>query len=262
MKRYLNLYLYFLRFSFSKAIHFKLDFYFRVIMDVVWYIMKILFFKVLFLHTTLVGNWTNEEFTVFTCGYLLMDAIYMTFFANNLWWFPIYINRGDLDYYLTRPVSTLFFLTLREFAANSFMNLILAIGLFYWSLHLYPYPIHWDKLIIYIFCIFNGAYLYALFYLLAMLPVFWTNSPRGLAELYWKVGQLAEKPDAIYRGWFRKVLIGVFPMALIASYPARIFLNPYDPKILLTIITMTILSSLIVWVCWKKALRNYTSASS
>ena len=43
------------------------------------------------------------------------DAIHMTVFSNNMWWFPIFINRGDLDYYLIRPVSSLFFLSLRDY---------------------------------------------------------------------------------------------------------------------------------------------------
>lgn len=196
------------------------------------------------------------------CGFLLQDAIYMTFFANNMWWFPVYINRGDLDYYLTRPVSSLFFLTLREFAANSFMNLLLAVGLFVWSLQAYPHPIHAGKLVLYVLCLINGAYIYTLFYFLFMLPVFWTSSPRGLAELYWKSAALAEKPDSIYHGLFRKLLIGIFPMALIASYPARIFLNDFDPRIIVTIISVTVLASYGIFQVWKKALANYSSASS
>ena len=62
----------------------------------------------------------------------------MTVFANNMWWLPIAVNRGDLDYYLVRPVSSLFFLSLREFAANSFLNLLLATGILVWALARYP----------------------------------------------------------------------------------------------------------------------------
>ena len=45
-----------------------------------------------------------------------------------MWWLPMLINRGDLDYYLVRPVSTLFFVSFRDFAANSFVNLVIATG--------------------------------------------------------------------------------------------------------------------------------------
>ena len=38
--RYLRLYLYFLRFSFSRAMEFRLDFYFRILMDVAFYVVN------------------------------------------------------------------------------------------------------------------------------------------------------------------------------------------------------------------------------
>ncbi|MFZ4712112.1 MAG: ABC transporter permease [Bacteriovoracaceae bacterium] len=260
--RYLKLYSHFVRFSFSKAFQFRLDFFFRIFMDVIFYIVNILFFKVIFLHSTLIGGWNEPQVTVFICGYLLMDSIYMTIFSNNLWWFPFYINKGDLDYYLIRPVSSLFFLTMRDFAANSFMNLLLAIALFVWSLFSYPGLIVPWKLILYILLIVNGAILYSIFYLFAVIPVFWTKSPRGLAELYWKASHLGERPDHIYKGLFKRILTTIFPMAIIASYPARIFLNDFDPWILFNIILVTIFSGVTLVFLWRKALKSYTSASS
>ena len=66
---------------------------------------------------------------VFLAGIFMSDALHMTIFANNMWMLPILINKGDLDYYLVRPVSPLFFLSLRDFAANSFLNLVIASGI-------------------------------------------------------------------------------------------------------------------------------------
>ena len=62
---------------------------------------------------------------VFVGSVFVADALIMTVFSNNLWWLPIYVNRGDVDYYLVRPVSSLFMLSLRDFAANSFLNLLM-----------------------------------------------------------------------------------------------------------------------------------------
>jgi len=98
MARYLRLYLYFVRFSFSRAMEFRVDFYFRVVMDATFYAVHILFFTLLYRHTSLLGGWTLDQAYVFVCGYLLIDAINMTLFSNNLWWLPILVNRGDLEY--------------------------------------------------------------------------------------------------------------------------------------------------------------------
>ena len=134
MRRYLRLYAHFLRFSFSRAMEFRLDFGFRIVMEGMFYALQFAFFAILYRHTALLGGWTADQAIVFVCGYFLIDAIHMTVFSNNLWWFPVFVNRGDLDYYLVRPVSTLFFMSLRDFAANSFVNLLIASGLLVWSL--------------------------------------------------------------------------------------------------------------------------------
>jgi ABC-2 type transport system permease protein len=126
MNRYLRLYLFFLQFSFSKALEFRIDFFFRIAMDIMYYFVNIALFKILLLHTPLIAGWNEEQMMVFVGCYLLVDAFHMTVFSSNMWWLPYYINRGELDYYLIRPVSPLFFLSLREFSANSFINLIIA----------------------------------------------------------------------------------------------------------------------------------------
>jgi ABC-type uncharacterized transport system permease subunit len=94
MKRYFTLYLHFLQFSFSKAMEFRLDFSFRILMDIIYYVMNIGLFKVLFLHTDLIAGWNEQQMMIFISCFLLVDAINMTFFSTNLWWLPYHINRG------------------------------------------------------------------------------------------------------------------------------------------------------------------------
>ena len=96
--RYLRLYLYFIRFSFSKAMHFRVDFFFRIIMDCIYYAVQFSFFYIIFLHTDILGGWNLDQMKIFISSYILVDALHMTIFANNCWWLPISINRGDLDY--------------------------------------------------------------------------------------------------------------------------------------------------------------------
>src|ERR1017187_3025518 len=122
--RYVRLFAYFVSFSFSRSFEFRFDFYMRIIMDVVYYAVALSFFKILFLHTPNLGGWNEPQMMIFVSAYIMVDAINMTLFANNLFQFPSLVNRGDLDYYLVRPVSTLFFVSLRDFAANSFVNIL------------------------------------------------------------------------------------------------------------------------------------------
>ena len=260
--RYIRLYLYFLRFSFSKALEFRVDFYFRVIMDCFFYAVQFLFFNIIYLHTPLLAGWTMEEMRIFIATYIFIDALHMTVFANNCWWLPIYINRGDLDYYLTKPVSSLFFLSLREFAANSFINLLIASGLLGYILMDYPAELSPIKLCIYFFMVLLGTFLYYLVHLIFLLAVFWTQSPRGFGDVYFSISHTMERPDKLFKGIFRILFVYVLPFSLMASYPARYLLEKNSTHLLWTVIIVTITFFLIVLGIWRRGLRNYSSASS
>ncbi|WPU64248.1 ABC transporter permease [Peredibacter starrii] len=262
MKRYLRLYLYFLQFSFSKAMEFRIDFTFRILMDIIYYAVNILLFKTLFLHTGLIGGWNEEQMMVFVSCYLLVDAINMTVFSTNMWWLPAYINKGELDYYLIRPVNPLFFLSLREFSANSFINLITAVAFFIYSLSNYTGDYNWMQLLGLLALLVNGALVYYTLHMMMIIPVFWTHSSRGFIDLFYSLGLAMERPDKIFKGWLRVVFTMIVPLTVLASFPARAFLEGFTSDVLLHITCVTVGAWGLMLFWWRRGLKNYSSASS
>lgn len=261
MTRYLRLYAHFLRFSFSRAMEFRLDFTFKIVMDCCYYAVNLSFFKLLFLAAPTLAGWREDQAMVFVSSFLLVDALHMTVFASNMWWIPFSINRGDLDAYLARPVSTLFFVSLREFAANSFVNLLIAGGIFAWALGNLATPFTTWQLLGYLLLLINGVLLHYVLQMLFTIPVFWTQSAKGFNDFFFSMGHATERPDLIYRGVLRRVLTLVLPFSLIASFPARAFFGPHTPGLLAHIlIVSTCMWSLMQWG-WRRGLRAYSSAS-
>lgn len=262
MKRYFLLYLHFLQFSFSKALEFRLDFTFKIIMDVIYYIMNIGLYKVLFLHSNLIAGWNENQMMVFVASFLLVDAFNMTVFSTNLWWLPFYINKGDLDYYLIRPVSPLFFLSLREFSANSFVNLLIAIGFFLFSIFQYNGEWNFLNLLGFVGLLLNGCLIYYCIQMLMILPIFWTQSSKGFVDLFYTLGLAMERPDRIFRGWLRLLFTIFLPFGLIASFPARFFIEGFDSKLFLHVAAVTASLWFVMLFIWNKGLKSYSSASS
>lgn len=262
MNRYVRLYLYFLRFSFSKAMEFRLDFTFRIVMDIIYYIVNIFFFKVIYLHTPFLAGWKEDEIMIFVGTYILVDAINMTVFSTNLWWLPYYINRGELDYYLIRPVRPLFFLSLREFSATSFVNLLIAAGFLTYSLMNYSGTFSIGDLLLFGLLIINGTLIYFCIQMVTLLPVFWTHSARGFVDLFYTMGLAMERPHRIYRGILRVIFTTILPFGLIASFPVKVFLEGADFMTMLHISVVTIAFACILNFFWGLGLRNYSSASS
>ncbi|MEQ1875031.1 MAG: ABC-2 family transporter protein [Bdellovibrionia bacterium] len=262
MTRYFRLYGYFLRFSFSRSMEFRLDFTFRIAMDVFYYMVQILFYKVLFLNTGTIAGWNESQAMIFVSGYLIVDAINMTLFSNNMWVLPSYVNRGDLDYYLIRPVSSLFFLSLRDFAANSFVNLVMAAGISVWAFMAYPEPIEWYRIVLFYLFICVGTLIHYTVRLIMILSVFWTHSGRGLDQLFWPMTKIIERPDGIFKGWTRRILVSLLPLALVASFPARLVFEALTWEIFAHILIVASAFFCLLLFVWNKALANYSSASS
>ncbi|MCM2278814.1 MAG: ABC-2 family transporter protein [Oligoflexia bacterium] len=262
MARYLRLYAYFVRFSLSRAMEFRLDFFFRIAMDLVYYGVNLAFFRILFLQTPTLAGWDESQAMVFVGCYLVVDALNMTLFSNNMWMFPILVNRGDLDYYLVRPVSTFFFVTLRDFAVNSFVNLVFAFGILGWAFTRAPGEFSWDRYLLLAFLLPLGSVLYGLVQLAFLLPVFWNHSARGWGGVFWSMTKIMERPDRIFRGWMRAILTTILPFALMASFPARLFLEGFGSELLFHFVLVFMAFALVLALLWRAALRAYSSASS
>ena len=263
MIRYLTLYLYCIRFSFSKAMEFRVDFFFRIVMDSIFYLVQFMFFKVIYLHTNTLGGWDESQIMIFVASYIFIDALNMTIFSDNCWMMPTYINRGQLDFYLTKPVSTLFFLSLREFAANSFVNLIFATSILIWVISNAPYDFSFLQLFLYFIFLLIGTFLYYIVHMFFILCVFWTHSSRGLSDFFWSFSHILERPDRIYKGFLRKVLVSILPFALMASFPTRILIE--GDNMFPIIIHMTLVAIILFFIMlfiWKRGIRSYSSASS
>ncbi|MDB5049564.1 MAG: hypothetical protein JWO30_2635 [Fibrobacteres bacterium] len=262
MLRYLRLYGHFMRFSISRALEFRIDFFFRVFMDLAYYGIQIAFYQVIFLQTPLLGGWNRDQTLVFMAGFLVVDAITMTVVSNNLWFFPVAVNRGDLDYYLVRPVSSLFFLSLRDFAANSFLNLLFAMGIFAWALARSSIPLTVGSVSLYAAMLMLGAFLHYMMHLIIILPVFWLQSGSGLHGIFYSMSRFMERPDRIFTGWVRKALVTAFPFCLMASFPARMFLEGLRWDVLAHFMAVIAVLFAVLLVIWNAGLKAYSSASS
>jgi viologen exporter family transport system permease protein len=260
--RYLQLYLCFLRFSFSKAMVFRLDFFFRIFMDLVWNAVNLSFFYILYRHTSLLGGWTFDQMLIFLGGVFLYDAVNMTVFASNMWWLPIAINKGDLDYHLVRPVPPLFMLSVREFAANSFVNLLVAIAILIWTLLRYPEPLASSSVVIFLALLMVGVVLHYALNMIFLIPTFWMHSSSGLRDIFFSMEQYVTRPYGIFRGWLARLLTTILPFALIVSFPTRALFEGLTPQLLLHITGVTAAAFVVMLTMWRAGLRAYTSASS
>ena len=262
MHRYLRLYAYFIRFAFSRAMEFRVDFFFRIFMDMSYYAVNLTFFTVVYRHVTSIAGWREDQALVFVAGYLLVDAVSMTLFSNNHWQFTQLVNRGDLDYFLVRPISTFFFISFRDFAANSFLNLLMTLGIMAWAIGHCQQTFTAGSIALYLMLLMVGVFLHHAMFMMFMIPVFWAHRVDGLRMLALGLSQLGERPHRVYSRAVQRVLLSILPSAMIASVPATVLFEGMTIGIAANIVGVCIGFYGVLMLFWRAGLRAYSSASS
>ncbi len=221
-----------------------------------------MFFKILFLHTPSLGGFSENEILIFVGSYLIMDAIDMIFLSNNLWWLPTYIQKGELDYALIRPVSSRFLLSFRDIAANSAVNLLMAISILLIGVRESGYHFTLPSILLFFTLMGLGFNLLYKIRLITIIPMFWLHSNNGLNDIFYSLRKTMERPADIFSGAVKKILTSIIPFALIISYPVKVLLHGTNSFELLYFIGVVISFHFLALWLWEQGLKNYSSASS
>jgi ABC-2 type transport system permease protein len=260
----LKIYKAFIRFSFSKASEFRFDSLFRIFMDAAFYLQFYLLLHVTFEITPALGGWGREQTMMFFAICLVVDALFMVFIDRNTDELPGLVVKGGFDYYLLRPIPTLFQTMLREISIPSMCNLLFACLYLCYTFNKSSLTFTPFDLVVIVGLIINGFFLMGSLRLLFGLGVFWGMSERAFLPIHWGLAVMFEKPYTIYSGTIRAVALTILPFALIASLPTELLYGSFDRKltILFHIVGVSIGFYAFMLLAWRVALKNYSSASS
>ncbi len=258
--RYLRLYSHFLRFAASRALQFRAELLFRVLMDVFFYTVFLGFYKILYQHTAHIGQWDEAQALIFVSGFLVVDGLQMTFFADMYHQFQVLYRQGGLDHYLTKPISAWFFVGFRNINFASLINVFIALGIFSYFLAKAPFTFSAIALFVYLALLCLSAFLYYLVMFAMLMSIFWTESAEGPLSIYFECVNFASRPHHIFKGALRTLLLTLVPFSVFASLPAQAFFEDVGwglvAHVLLVVAGFFLLN---LWL-WNKGLKRYASA--
>jgi ABC-2 type transport system permease protein len=250
------------RFSVSKALEFRFDFFFRFIMDCVYYAVTIGFFKILYLHAPTLGGWREDQTLIFLAIALVIDGVYMTMIARNIWELPNLINKGELDYHIVRPTFSLFFPLFKNFELASLMNVVVGLVFFTYAAFNFQEELTVFNMLLCFLLGLVGLMIYVCLRLFSVLPVFWTQSALGFHMLFEALANITERPEVIFRGVSHFILVTVMPFLVVTSFPARAIFGEVGILDIFHALVVLVFLILLVAVIWNKGIKIYSSASS
>src|SRR5438045_6941766 len=105
MFRYLRLYLALARYGLARELAFRGNFLVRIFVEVLWLFILLAFYRTVFSKTSVVADWSEPEYLFFVGCYFALAGLIEAFFLVNCSVFADLVRRGDLDFYLLKPID-------------------------------------------------------------------------------------------------------------------------------------------------------------
>ena len=143
--------------------------------------------------------------------------------------------------------------------------LVLSIILYNILVAFHPDSLNPFNIGLFILSLFMGVLIwYSFEFIIASLTFFFRDFRTG-GWLSHEIMKFSMRPDSIYKGFMRRILFTILPMALVASFPSRLLLSGLtyqNQKYLFTQIIVVIILLSLTRFFWKVGLKRYESAQS
>ena len=260
--KYFSLWKAFYRNSLALDMEFKANFLGGLFVDIVYYGSKFFFFSVIYSYVDTLGIFTKEDVMIFLVVAFISDTVYMFFFSGNVMHLNRLMVKGELDYYLLKPINSQFMVSFRRVKSYAFISIFILIILLFNQLQTYSNPIPLINYFVFLISFFMGIILWYSIEFMISSSCFWYKNFSVAGWLSHEFLKFSLRPDSIYTGLMRKILFSLIPMTLIASIPTRHLLYGPDFGYLIWQLFIAILFFFFARIIWNKGLMLYESASS
>ncbi len=266
MFRYLRLLVALGRFGLARELAFRGNFVAKVLVEVLWLGILLVFYRTVFARASHVAGWSESEYLFFVGCYFAMEGLLETFCLSNCSEFAEMVRSGDLDFLLLKPIDEQFLVTLRSLDWSTVPNVVMGTAVMGISLRQMGWEFDPVRAALFAVMFACGLVLaYSFLLILTSLSV-WMVRNQSLYEQWWLVTNFMRYPREIFKGrwgaplgWFFSF---VMPVMLVVSVPANVMVRAFQPGVVLFTLAATAVTAVAARQVFRLALRRYRSASS
>ena len=241
---------------------FRWNFIIRIITEVVWLAVSLLFWQVIFGFTKNIAGWSKYEVYLLVGTAHVVHQAFEGLFFNNLVQIPELIRNGNMDFYFTKPVNSQYLVSTRYVDWGSMANVIIGLCIVIFAFaHLNVQFTAW-KLLQYFVLMINGLMLYYSLMATMMTLSFWIIRADGIIGVYFNIINFSRQPIDIYKGFWKFFFIFIFPMMLTINFPVLAMIRVLSFPYLVWGLLVGFTSLYISHRFWNYGIKHYSSASS
>ena len=242
---------------------FRLDFFAPFFVDGSLFIIQLLAFATVYANVDTIGNWGQGEMILYIGTFSLLNAVNMTVYFFGVNAIPGKVMSGELDLYLTKPVSPLFRLTFENISPGSIPLILLSMAMILYGVGELDYMISIKQAISYVFWVGIMIILYyEMEVLIRSISLFIVSTARmeQLEEV--GIALCMKLPGITFYGIYKVIFYLILPYGIMATLPVQSLVGEMSKELALYGVGVVILFSVLTAVVWKQGLKHYNSASS
>lgn len=262
-KNYCVLYWVFFKNCLQAQMEYRTNFIFSILAEAGWVCSHLLYLMVLYSSDISIDGLSKDSLFLFVGTYLVITGIFMSVFFTNFSNIPDYIRTGQLDLFITKPLSLQFITTLRyidfgypiaDFAAGI---VLIVIG---WNRMGINHS--FINIIGFIWFIILGAIWVYVLQLIPALLSFWTVKVSGVYSIGYAVHDMNKMPRGVYGKIIQRIGTFIYPLFPMVNY-GTLFVTGKLQRVELVwgMIGPFVFLALAI-VLWNLAVKRYVSASS
>jgi len=263
MKKNLRFIWLLIKLKLSRMMVFRLSFFGAAIADGALFLMQLLTFQIIFSQVDAIGDWGQGEMLIFIGTFSMINGLNMLIYFFGVINIPDKIRSGDLDLYLTKPVSPLLRLSFENINPGSVLLLPLSGAIIAYGISVAAIQVSAPLVFAYAVLVLLMALLYYdMEVILRLMPFFFIGSGAidrlegNLLDLNFKI------PGIIYEGASKILFYFILPYGIMATVPTQALSGSLTTYGLLQALCVVIFfTGFTLWL-WRLGLKAYKSASS
>lgn len=263
MKRNMRVINQLIRLRFQNLMMFRLGFFGPFFVDSSLFLVQLLVFEAIYRNVDQIGSWDKGEMIIYIGSFSLINALNMVIYFFGVNDISNKIKNGDIDMYLTKPISPLLRLTFERFNPGSIPLVAFSIYLVVYGASKTTIPYTVGTVVGYIVSIILMTILWYEMEVIIRTISFYIVSTANVTRLEETGLELCMKvPGVALKGIFKLIFIYILPYGIMATYPTLCLIGEANQFIWIWAIGSVVVFGGIACLLWKQGVRQYNSVSS
>lgn len=256
---YIKIFPYFFRISFVKAITYRFDFIMSLLEGLSMLAINLVFFAA---SAYMTGTIDRADNFLLAAVFQIFIGIFYGLFIDNITGLKYYINRGDLDWMLLKPISSQFYISLRFINFGHIIGAVFSIPIVFYIT--YYFNIEIDVVgafigLLYIMIAIIDAY--ALLTTATSLAIAFTSSG-NVSGFVLPLMSLGKYPRRMYGKTVSSFIIILIPALLLCNLSCEALVGNWQIRDLIINIAIMLIHILVTSKVFTSACKYYKSSGS